>query len=254
MQANLVLAGVGGQGILSIAQVIDRAAVAAGLHLKQAEVHGMSQRGGAVDSHLRLSDGPIASDLVPIGAADLVLAVEPLEALRHAHYLKPDGMLVASMTPLVNIANYPPLAEVLARIQAAIQQIGDTRRAGGAGSRRESAVNELIEIGPASLSALEAALDDEANQYRKMNAARAIAGIARADNRLALYANLIPKLLLRLRDPRRHVRIAANQALEAISGKSVGFREPEDDEILPDELEAGARWAAWWDEVKQAVK
>ena len=113
MERNLVLAGVGGQGILSIAFVIDNAALEAGFHFKQAEVHGMSQRGGAVQSNLRYADHPIHSDLIPEGAVDMVLSVEPLEALRYASALSPEGWIVSSITPYVNIPDYPPMEEVL---------------------------------------------------------------------------------------------------------------------------------------------
>jgi indolepyruvate ferredoxin oxidoreductase beta subunit len=105
--ADIILAGVGGQGILSIATVIGLAAVNNNLNIKQAEVHGMSQRGGAVYSNLRLSNQPIASDLVPLGKADLVLSVEPMEALRYMPYLAPGGWLVTNTHPFVNIGNYP---------------------------------------------------------------------------------------------------------------------------------------------------
>ena len=94
MKQDIILAGVGGQGILSIAFVIDNAALADGLRFKQAEVHGMAQRGGAVQSHLRLSDGTIWSDLIPKGEADMILSVEPLEALRYFDYLSPGGVVV----------------------------------------------------------------------------------------------------------------------------------------------------------------
>jgi len=107
MNTNIVLAGVGGQGILSIATVIGIAAVNKNLYIKQAEVHGMSQRGGAVYSHLRFSDSPIASDLIPLGKADLILSVEPMEALRYVPYMKPDGWLVTNTQPFVNISKYP---------------------------------------------------------------------------------------------------------------------------------------------------
>jgi indolepyruvate ferredoxin oxidoreductase beta subunit len=107
MKCDIILAGVGGQGILSIAAVIGMAAVESGLHLKQAEVHGMSQRGGAVQSHLRISDRPIASDLIPRGKCDLILSVEPMEALRYLPYLAPDGWLITSSNPFRNIEDYP---------------------------------------------------------------------------------------------------------------------------------------------------
>lgn len=74
MRVDIILSGVGGQGILSIAAVIGEAALKEGLYMKQAEVHGMSQRGGDVQSNLRLSDQPIASDLIPKGHADLIIS------------------------------------------------------------------------------------------------------------------------------------------------------------------------------------
>ena len=107
MKTDIILAGVGGQGILSIATVIGLAAVSKNLNIKQAEVHGMSQRGGAVYSHLRLSDQPIASDLIPMGKADIVLSVEPMEALRYIPYLASSGWLVTNTHPFINIGNYP---------------------------------------------------------------------------------------------------------------------------------------------------
>lgn len=119
MKQDIVLAGVGGQGILSIAFVIDNAALAEGLSFKQAEVHGMSQRGGAVQSHVRLSSERIWSDLIPRGAADMILSVEPLEALRYLECLRPDGIVVTSSTPYVNIPDYPPVDSVLAGIRNA---------------------------------------------------------------------------------------------------------------------------------------
>ena len=113
MEKNIILAGVGGQGILSIAFVIDNAALDAGFQFKQAEVHGMAQRGGAVQSHLRYSDGPIYSDLIPTGRADMVLSIEPLEVMRYWHYLSPDGWVVTSVTPYVNIPDYPDIDDLV---------------------------------------------------------------------------------------------------------------------------------------------
>ena len=113
---NIILAGVGGQGILSIAYVIDHAALDAGLQFKQAEVHGMAQRGGAVQSHLRYSDGEIHSDLIPTGRTDLVLGVEPLEVMRYWHTLSPDGWVVTSVTPYVNIPDYPEMDVLLGEL------------------------------------------------------------------------------------------------------------------------------------------
>ncbi|MDA3949501.1 MAG: indolepyruvate oxidoreductase subunit beta [Spirochaeta sp.] len=117
MKTDIILAGVGGQGILSIAAVLGFAAMNSGLHVKQAEVHGMSQRGGAVQSHLRISDTAIHSDLIPRGGADMILSVEPLESLRYLEYLAPAGRLVTNTTPERNIPNYPEITEVLAAIE-----------------------------------------------------------------------------------------------------------------------------------------
>lgn len=107
MKKDIILSGVGGQGILSIATVIGKAAIKKGLYMKQAEVHGMSQRGGDVQSNLRISDQPIASDLIPMGKCDLIISLEPMEGLRYLPYLDPEGWLVTNRTPFVNIPNYP---------------------------------------------------------------------------------------------------------------------------------------------------
>ena len=112
MRADIILSGVGGQGILSIAAVIGEAALKEGLYMKQAEVHGMSQRGGDVQSNLRLSDQPIASDLIPKGHADLIISLEPMESLRYLPYLKKEGWLVTNSQPFVNIPNYPDIDKV----------------------------------------------------------------------------------------------------------------------------------------------
>jgi indolepyruvate ferredoxin oxidoreductase, beta subunit len=123
MKQDIILAGVGGQGILSIAYVIDNAALADGLFFKQAEVHGMAQRGGAVQSHMRLSDGAIWSDLIPKGGADMILSVEPLEALRYLDGLRPDGIVVTSSTPYRNIPDYPDVGQVLAAVRKAPRSV-----------------------------------------------------------------------------------------------------------------------------------
>lgn len=107
MKKDIILAGVGGQGILTIATIIGDAAAVAGLSLKQAEVHGMSQRGGDVQSNLRLSTDEIYSDLIKEGAADLIISMEPMEALRYVSYLNGEGWVVTSSHPFKNIPNYP---------------------------------------------------------------------------------------------------------------------------------------------------
>jgi indolepyruvate ferredoxin oxidoreductase beta subunit len=112
MKRDIILAGVGGQGILSIATVIGSAALEQGLSLKQAEVHGMSQRGGDVQSHLRLSDSVIHSDLIPLGGADIIISMEPMEALRYLPFLSKDGWIITNTVPLKNIPNYPDMKEI----------------------------------------------------------------------------------------------------------------------------------------------
>ena len=123
MKQDIILAGVGGQGILSIAYVIDNAALADGLAFKQAEVHGMAQRGGAVQSHMRLSDRTIWSDLIPKGEADMILSVEPLEAVRYFDFLRPDGIVITSSTPYLNIPDYPDLDKVLEAVRKAPRSV-----------------------------------------------------------------------------------------------------------------------------------
>jgi indolepyruvate ferredoxin oxidoreductase beta subunit len=123
MKQDIILAGVGGQGILSIAYVIDNAALADGLAFKQAEVHGMAQRGGAVQSHMRLADRPIWSDLIPKGEADMILSVEPLEAVRYFDFLRPDGIVVASSTPYRNIPDYPEMEAILGAVRKAPRSV-----------------------------------------------------------------------------------------------------------------------------------
>ena len=122
LQVDIILCGVGGQGILSIATIIGEAAMNENLYIKQAEVHGMSQRGGDVQSNLRISSAPIHSDLIAKGAADVIISMEPMEALRYLPYLKKDGWIITSSAPFVNIPNYPDIEDVMA----------DLRRAGNA--------------------------------------------------------------------------------------------------------------------------
>lgn len=117
MKRDILLAGVGGQGAISIAAAIAEAALRAGLHIKQAETHGMSQRGGAVVSHLRYADHPVHSDLIEHGSADLIIAVEPMEGIRYLDYLREGGIIITSTTPVLNIDNYPDMDEVLGKVR-----------------------------------------------------------------------------------------------------------------------------------------
>lgn len=117
MKTNIILSGVGGQGILTIAAVLDTAALNQDLFIKQSEVHGMSQRGGAVQSHVRISDKEIHSDLIPEGKADLILSVEPMESLRYLPFLKKDGWLVTDSETFINTSNYPEKSDLFDQIK-----------------------------------------------------------------------------------------------------------------------------------------
>jgi indolepyruvate ferredoxin oxidoreductase beta subunit len=112
MKTDIILCGVGGQGILSIATIIGEAAMKENLYIKQAEVHGMSQRGGDVQSNLRLSDKPINSDLIALGQADVIISLEPMEALRYLPYLNKNGWIITSSAPFINIPNYPDVEKL----------------------------------------------------------------------------------------------------------------------------------------------
>ena len=118
MKFDIILAGVGGQGVLSVSAIIASSAMKEGLAVKQSEVHGMSQRGGAVLANLRLSDRPIASDLIPRASAALILSMEPLESLRYLEFLSEGGTVITATNPVANIPDYPPLDEVLARVRS----------------------------------------------------------------------------------------------------------------------------------------
>jgi indolepyruvate ferredoxin oxidoreductase, beta subunit len=149
MTYDIILAGVGGQGVLSVSALIASSAMREGLYVKQSEVHGMSQRGGAVLANLRLASQPIASDLIPLGRASLILSMEPLESLRYLKYLAADGRVVTSTNPFTNIPDYPELESLLARIRALPKAtlVDGEGLAKAAGSMR--AVN-MVMVGAAS--------------------------------------------------------------------------------------------------------
>jgi indolepyruvate ferredoxin oxidoreductase, beta subunit len=140
MKIDIILSGVGGQGILSIAAVIGQAALENKYYMKQSEVHGMSQRGGDVQANLRISDKPIFSDLIPLQQADLILSLEPMEALRYVPYVKENGWIVTNAAPFKNISNYPNEADIedelkkhknhiLINIDEIAKEVGSTRTA-----------------------------------------------------------------------------------------------------------------------------
>lgn len=192
MKKDIILAGVGGQGILTIAGVIGAAALAEDLWLKQAEVHGMSQRGGDVQSNLRLSSDPIYSDLIPLGQADLIISMEPMEALRYLPWLAPEGRIVANTTPFANIEPYPTKEA----LEAEYARLGDRALLIDADGMARAAGNPRS----ANIALLGAAapwLDIDAAVLRKALAARfASKGDAVVEQNLSVFeagakANLI---------------------------------------------------------------
>lgn len=149
MICNMILCGVGGQGVLSLAAIIAKASLSAHLNVRQSEVHGMSQRGGEVSSHLRIGDEEIVGDLVPSGTADLIISMEPMESLRYLNYLKPNGIVITAAEPVKNISNYPDVNAVYAKIAEIPGSIclEAESLAEAAGSRRAS---NMVLIGAAS--------------------------------------------------------------------------------------------------------
>ena len=149
MKTDIIIAGVGGQGIVSIAATIGMAALHENLNLKQSEIHGMSQRGGDVSSNMRISSNEIASDLIPFGEADLILSVEPMESLRYLPYLSKNGWLVTNSAPFINIDNYPELDDVVEKIKSLSNNviINADAIAADIGSRRSS---NIVMLGAAS--------------------------------------------------------------------------------------------------------
>ena len=150
MKSDILLAGVGGQGILSIAAAIGTAALKENLYIKQSEVHGMSQRGGAVQSHVRLSDQPVSSDLIPQGGAQLILSMEPMEALRYLSYLNPEGWLITNNSPYKNISNYPDEARILRQVNEVNNQINFDAKTLASELKANRSIN-MIMLGAASL-------------------------------------------------------------------------------------------------------
>ena len=170
MICNMILCGVGGQGVLSLAAIIAKASLSAHLNVRQSEVHGMSQRGGEVSSHLRIGDEEIVGDLVPSGTADLIISMEPMESLRYLNYLKPNGIVITASEPVKNISNYPDVNAVYAKIAEIPGSIclEAESLAEAAGSRRAS---NMVLIGAAS-SFLPLETDGLQNAIRETFAAK----------------------------------------------------------------------------------
>ncbi len=163
---DIILSGVGGQGVLSVGAIVSMAAMKEGYNVRQSEVHGMAQRGGAVLAHLRISSGVIESDLIPRGGADVVLSMEPLESLRYVNFLRPDGVLITASEPVENITDYPLLDDIhrMIKAQSSSRLIESKTLAKDAGSQR--AVNMVL-VGalspylPFKPEAIESAIKDK---------------------------------------------------------------------------------------------
>lgn len=165
MRCDVILCGVGGQGVLSLAGIVGEAARRQGLQVAQGEIHGMSQRGGAVEATLRLSDGDLASPRIPDGSADLLLSLEPLEALRHVHRLAPSAHVVTASEPFDNLASYPDLDEVHARLDALprvrrIEAAGPAREAGAAKAANVVVLGAALDLLPLDVQAVIAVLEE----------------------------------------------------------------------------------------------
>lgn len=110
MRANIIIAGVGGQGTVLASKLVARAAMDAGLAVRTSETIGMAQRGGSVVSHVRVSDGPIASPLMAPGMADVLIGFEPGEAVRSLSYLRPGGTIVTNAHAIAPVVASPAAA------------------------------------------------------------------------------------------------------------------------------------------------
>lgn len=114
---DLLITGVGGQGAILASDIIGKAAVTAGLSIRAAETHGMAQRGGSVVNHIRI--GQTYGSMIPKKGADLMLALEPMEAVRYLDFLKDGGIIIVNTQPVVPVtvtsgqAKYPEVSDIL---------------------------------------------------------------------------------------------------------------------------------------------
>ncbi len=145
---NIVIVGVGGQGVILASKIISNAAMDAGLDVKQSEVHGMSQRGGSVISHVRIGK-KVYSPLVTEGEADVILAFEKLEALRYSHWAKEDGKIIYADTKInpstvvAGLAQYPDdVDKQLSNLKCQVIKIDAAKLAKEAGNVK--AVNTVL--------------------------------------------------------------------------------------------------------------
>ena len=165
MKYDIILAGVGGQGVLSLAAIIAKGAMKDGLQVRQSEVHGMSQRGGAVMSHLRLSDSNISSDLVRKGTANLILGMEPMEVLRYSEFLAPDGVIITAKEPFINIPNYPEIQGIYDKVNSfkgsrLVESVALAKEAGNARAVNMVVIGAAASVLPVKAESLKAAISE----------------------------------------------------------------------------------------------
>ncbi|MCP5515036.1 MAG: indolepyruvate oxidoreductase subunit beta [Spirochaetales bacterium] len=165
MKFDIILAGVGGQGVLSLAAIIATGAMKDNLKVRQSEVHGMAQRGGAVLSHLRISDSEISSDLVAKGTASLIISMEPLEVLRYVDYLSPDGSVVTASEPFVNIPDYPDIEVIYGKIKKLknhkiVESLELAKKAGTSRAANMVIIGAASSVLPVSAGSLQAAVEE----------------------------------------------------------------------------------------------
>ena len=150
---NIVLSGVGGQGVILASKILSSAAIESGLDVKQSEVHGMSQRGGSVTSHVRIGS-KVYSPLVVEGEADIVLGFELLEAERNKHWVKKGGIIIYNklkvnpITVSAGMAEYPDnLEEKLNKLDSKVFGIDAFELAKNAGNPKAA---NVVLVGAAS--------------------------------------------------------------------------------------------------------
>lgn len=167
---DIVIVGVGGQGVILISDVLGRAAVKAGMPVRGAETHGMAQRGGSVINHTRL--GCRFSPMVSSGSADVLLALEPAEALRFGHFLSKNGVALINTQPVLPISvttgkfGYPDLDELVAPLKGLCKRVktmdasGLAKKAGAAQAMNVVMLGALSKYIPIEETLLQAALSE----------------------------------------------------------------------------------------------
>ena len=165
MNTNILIVGVGGQGTLLASVLLGNLALESGYDVKLSEVHGMSQRGGAVMSHLRLSDSNIASDLVRKGTADLILGMEPMEVLRYSEFLGPDGVIITAKEPFINIPNYLDIDDIYSKVNSfkgsrLVESVALAKESGNARATNMVVIGAAASVLPVKAESLKAAISE----------------------------------------------------------------------------------------------